>query len=675
MKYEIEQCFDVLDVIIVIIDVSEEVIFVNRKACEVLGYKREDIVGKNWFEHFIAEEAKGEVREVFQLLATGKEEGAEYFKNHVLMAQGEKRLFAWHNGVLRDKAGNIVAIVSSGKDIAEYIQRQEIDSRRLKYEEVIASVTSRFVYASDLDTAINSSLEEIGRLTGADRVYVFLLNEGRRTADNTHEWCAEGVCPQIDNLKGVAAEDFSLWQSEFRRGRAVHVKEVAKLPAEMEAEKRMLEGQDIKSVLLLPLNVDGQLSGFVGFDNVHLPHEWSQDDIRILMIFSGLLGNVFVQDRTKRLLARKDCFIMQVMDNSPLPMLVINPDTSIKFVNVAFSELTGFSLKEILDKKAPYPWWEGRVASDFFSAFQKGQQTDREAAFRKKNGGLFWISVNAREVMKDNKLSYYLVAWLDITERKAAERALQEHYKEERALRQSLEKEIGKRAELYRALVHELKTPLTPIKASSDLLMNNLTEEPWRGIAQTLNRGATILDRRISELLDIAKGEMGQLRLNSQPIDIKLLLHDVGEKMLAVFLRDGQTLTVEVPPSLPQIYADRGRLWQVTLNLLVNANKFVQKGGEVILRAREEKEFLVVSVEDNGPGIEKEEKVLLFSPYYRAGQEKHRFAGLGLGLALCKEIVELHGGRIWVESEKGRGCNFSFSLPIGVFSKKADRKD
>ena len=126
----------------------------------------------------------------------------------------------------------------------------------------------------------------------------------------------------------------------------------------------------------------------------------------------------------------------------------------------------------------------------------------------------------------------------------------------------------------------------------------------------------------------------------------------------------GQTLFLDLPPSLPRVWADEERLRQVLLNLLSNATKSMREGEKIILRARRRGSRLVMEVEDTGPGIAEEERERLFDAYYRLVGDRENLSGLGLGLALSKTLVELHGGQIWVESQLGRGSTFGFSLPL-----------
>jgi len=249
-------------------------------------------------------------------------------------------------------------------------------------------------------------------------------------------------------------------------------------------------------------------------------------------------------------------------------------------------------------------------------------------------------------------------------ELRIANEQLQQLYEQERGLRQQLEEEMKRRVEFTRALAHELKTPLTPVVMSSQLLTSELKDETLLRLARNISRGAANLNARIDELLDLARGEIGMLQMKPEQVDVLQLIREVVEDVAPVRLSREQSLILRLPPSLPPVWGDRVRLRQIVLNLLSNSFKFTPAGGRITLRAKQEDGNLVVEVKDTGPGIAEEEQQRLFEPYHRLESDRERLSGLGLGLALCKTLVELHGGRIWVKSRAGRGSTFGFSLPL-----------
>lgn len=237
----------------------------------------------------------------------------------------------------------------------------------------------------------------------------------------------------------------------------------------------------------------------------------------------------------------------------------------------------------------------------------------------------------------------------------------------EREERLKLERERGERLQFINALAHELKTPLTSIVASGGLLLEELKEEtqsPRVRLIENMIRATNTLEARLYELLDMAKMQSLGFKLTLELLDMRPLLQNITNELLPVANQKGQSFTLDIPPSAPMVRADRQRLEQILLNLLTNAIKFTGEGGRIELSLIRKDAELMVEVKDNGPGITKEEQSRIFTPYYRIETDRQRFPGLGLGLALSKQLVELHGGRMWVESTLGRGSTFAFSLSV-----------
>lgn len=215
-------------------------------------------------------------------------------------------------------------------------------------------------------------------------------------------------------------------------------------------------------------------------------------------------------------------------------------------------------------------------------------------------------------------------------------------------------------------LSHELKTPLTSIIAAAGLLEEELqdtADESHRRLMQTIIRNSNSLESRLTELLNIVKTGSGKLQLQFEPVDVKSLILGTCMQISPLMHNKGQKLNTELPDFVPIIQADGQRLEQVLLNLMNNATKFTPDGGIITVRVKKQDTGLIVEVQDNGIGIAKEQQDRLFKPYSRVHADRQKHPGLGLGLALSKQVIELHGGRIWVDSDIGKGAVFSFFLP------------
>jgi two-component system aerobic respiration control sensor histidine kinase ArcB len=363
--------------------------------------------------------------------------------------------------------------------------------------------------------------------------------------------------------------------------------------------------------------------------------------------------------------------LLRIFRSTPIGLFIVQ-DGKFQFVNDVFRSITGGQPDELIgteSRNLVLPEDREMVRENAVKMLKGERIEPYKYRIVVSSGQVRWMLEGVTSVNYRGKRAALGHA-MDITELEQAQEKLEEAYEKERQLREQLQTEVQWRIEFTRALVHELKTPLTPVLSSSELLYSELREEPWMSIAENIHRGATNLSRRIDELLDLARVEIGTLRLNQDALDVLPLLQGVGNDMAVVTKAAGQSLTLELPSSLPWVWADEERLRQVVLNLLINASKFTQEGGKITLRARKQGGSLVVEVEDNGPGIPKEDQGRLFLPYHRRLDDREHLSGLGLGLALCKNIVELHGGEIWVNSEVGKGSTFGFSIPLATASQK-----
>jgi PAS domain S-box-containing protein len=361
-------------------------------------------------------------------------------------------------------------------------------------------------------------------------------------------------------------------------------------------------------------------------------------------------------------------YFQQLFDNSPDAIACLDITDRFVSVNKGFEALFGYSPEEIQgwfinDTIIP----EDRIdeAAVLSQARFRNEMVRAETVRKRKDGSLVDVSVVGYPIRFGDKTVGAYAIYTDITERKRAEKKLQRLHEQEREERIKLERERRARLQFINALTHELKTPLISVIASGGLLLEELKnggQSPQLRLAENILSATKKLEARLSELLDMARLESPSFGLNMEPLDVRPLMQNVANGLAPAAASKHQALTLNIPPSIPMVNADKQRLGQVLLNLLANAIKFCGEGSEIQLGLREEGGEVVVEVKDNGPGISKEEQARLFTPYYRVAADRQRFPGVGLGLAVSKQLVELHGGKIWVESELGKGSTFSFSL-------------
>ncbi|NCP33001.1 MAG: hypothetical protein COY42_24355 [Armatimonadetes bacterium CG_4_10_14_0_8_um_filter_66_14] len=224
------------------------------------------------------------------------------------------------------------------------------------------------------------------------------------------------------------------------------------------------------------------------------------------------------------------------------------------------------------------------------------------------------------------------------------------------------------KADFVSFIVHELRTPLTSIKGFIDMLSDSprdsFADEEVAEFYGIILQECVRLLGMINELLDVSRLEAGRpLPISYSKVDLREVLTNVV-KMQEYYASERHLLSTEIPGELAPLEADRDRVIQIATNLLSNAIKYSPEGGEVVTRVADEGDAVTISVSDHGLGMQPEDVARLFQPYQRVlTEDTARIRGTGLGLYLTSQLVDLHRGRIWVESEYGKGSTFFFTLP------------
>jgi signal transduction histidine kinase len=224
------------------------------------------------------------------------------------------------------------------------------------------------------------------------------------------------------------------------------------------------------------------------------------------------------------------------------------------------------------------------------------------------------------------------------------------------------------KSEFLANMSHELRTPLNAVIGFSEVLLQrmfgDLNPKQDEYLKDIYASGQHLLSL-INDILDLSKIEAGRMELAPAPFHLPSALENAVTLVKERAARHGITLQVDVDPRLGEMVGDERKLKQVLLNLLSNAVKFTPEGGRVSLKARRTDGLVEIAVTDTGIGIAPEDQAAIFEEFRQVGSDEARKQeGTGLGLTLAKKFVELHGGRIWVESEVGRGSAFTFTLPI-----------
>jgi signal transduction histidine kinase len=235
-------------------------------------------------------------------------------------------------------------------------------------------------------------------------------------------------------------------------------------------------------------------------------------------------------------------------------------------------------------------------------------------------------------------------------------------------LYRELETASQHKSEFLANMSHELRTPLNAIIGFSEVLddrmFGELNEKQTEYVRVILTSGRHLLSL-INDILDLSKVEAGRMELDLGTFNLRTALENALTLVRERAMRHGLTLDLAIDETLEDIVADERKFKQVLLNLLSNAVKFTPEGGRIDVRAVPANGTVEVSVTDTGVGIAPGDQEAIFEEFRQVGQAERKREGTGLGLALARKFVELHGGRLWVKSEVGRGSTFTFSFPAG----------
>ena len=541
-------------------------------------------------------------------------------------------------------------------------------------EAIVNRVAQRARAAHDPDEVLKATVEELARALGVRRIGI-AVGQKPDELRIAHSWTRDTATPAATLVASRQAA----------------------------ATMRTVQATDeTASRLATPIIIGGELAGVLAISD-DVTREWSINDVRLVeavareirgaMEAARLLqsrqrenerllalqhASAVVATRTttrevidevlraaSSLLAQSAASLYLLEEASGELRLAQNADPSARVVSVILSREQGSS-GELLLKLEPlvvndYQTWSG--------ASSTGRETGIRAALAVplvRAGSLLGAVVlrsydaATRFTVEDARL---LALFGD---QAVAALTHAEAFERQRAAVEQLERVNRAKSEFVSIVSHEFRTPLTGIQGFSELMKDDLlTPAEMKEYAGDIFKDAQRLNRLITEMLDLDRMEAGRMSLHKEPTDLNALVSEAADRVRPN--APGHPITLSLDEGLPEIPADHDRLTQVAANLLSNAVKYSPTGGEIVVTTAREDRHVHLSVRDHGMGIAADKLDSIWERYGRVESDKTRgIPGTGLGLPIVKQIVAMHGGSVWAESEIGRGTVFHVLLPLAA---------
>jgi PAS domain S-box-containing protein len=358
-------------------------------------------------------------------------------------------------------------------------------------------------------------------------------------------------------------------------------------------------------------------------------------------------------------------YTRSLLESNIDPLITTDPCGMISDVNHQMELLTGCTRDELIGASFESCFTEPRRAKEAIArVLREGKVTNYELTALARDGTKTVVSFNATTFHdRERNLKGVFAAARDITERKQFEDALQETNVALQLAREAAEKANRAKSEFLSSMSHELRTPLNAVLGFAQLMASEVpppTPRQQRSIDQILKGGWYLL-RLINEILDLSTIEAGKVTMSQESMSINDVLQDCKGMIEPQASRRGIAMTFPAPDNVHYVHADRTRIKQVMINLLSNAIKYNGADGTVVVACAGSgggKGRVRISVTDTGAGLSADQLAQLFQPFNRLGQHDSVEEGTGIGLVVTKQLVELMGGRIGVESEVGTGTVF-----------------
>ncbi len=611
-KEKAQNYLDIAEVMLVAINKDQSISMINRKGAEVLGYNENELLGKNWFDLCLPDDARESVKIIFNQIISGLLQPEEYFENFVITKSGEIKIIGWHSNQLRDDSGNIIGFLSSGTDIT--------DQKKLQDELKVNEKKFRSLFEDH----------------SAVKIIIDPDNQNIVDANN-------------------AAEEFYGWSiNELKKMNISQINTLSQDEIKSEMKKAMLKSRNY-------------------YEFKHRKADGSIRDVEVYMSKVIIGGKDYlhsiVHDVTEKKKAEHELLKYElVVKQSPAIIIITDIKGNIEYVNPKFTEVSGYTFDEVIGKNPRILSSGDKTQQDYkemWNTILNRQEWRGEFYNKKKNGELYWESAMLSPIQNEKgEITNFIAIKEDITERKRLNAELIE-------AKDKAEEMNRIKSYFFANMSHELRTPFVGIIGFSELLVESLPDPEFKGYAEQILKSAKRLTDTLNKILNITRLEYDKCEPNFTNVDINKLITELAFLFTQAARINNSFIKTNLLFDKHNIKSDKKLLDEILTNLISNAVKFTHNGSIEISVHRvrvDDKNILEIVVSDTGVGIPQNMQEIIWQEFRQASEGYSRsFEGTGLGLSITRKYVDLLGGKISLKSELGIGTVFTIQLPCNVF--------
>lgn len=614
--------------------------FYNDIYIELLGQKHPAALARPFWESW------REVQQVFPTILEGAAHGN--FCTHADMEMQVLRhgtlepvYFTFSLNPQFDEAGNVVGILNPVVETTA----QVLASRRQQFQ---LDLVDRIRPLTDAREVIAAASELLGKHLGVARVVYAAVDDPGETLSIDRDW-TNGKLASMAGLVLRMSDFGPLIVASIRAGESLVVADVV-------ADERSASHVDayaaigVRSVVAIPLMKAGRLRAILNLHDSR-PRDWTEHEIALAQDMVDRTWSAVESARVQGELRLERDQSQYIFDSMTEGFAVLDSSWTVLRMNAEGLRISQRTAQDVIGKNHWDIWPEMRD-TPMEKIYREVMTTCKaevvEFPYTFPDGRKGWMEVRAYPALNSGIAFFFR----DISKRKLAQEMLQDADR--------------RKDEFLAMLAHELRNPLAPIGAAAELLqMVTLDEDRVRNTSQIISRQVNHITSLVDDLLDVSRLTRGLVELDNASLDIRHIVADAVEQVTPLIQSRRHCFTLHLPPDTTMVMGDKKRLVQVLANILNNAAKYSQQGGNIVLRVEVHAAHVVIEVEDNGIGMQPELAERVFDLFTQAERTPDRSSGgLGLGLALVKSLVELHHGRVTCKSAGlGKGSKFTVCLP------------